>query len=291
MDYQFFVVGVPLFLLLKNRRPMAIGAFAFVGLLGCCVCAWQVTQWEIAPFMVFLAPKLATVGDTVNKYYILPSYHAVCYFTGCIAYLVADNLRQRKVSKVVQIVCWTVSFTTGICCVYIKCVWYTGDTPTSDLGKMATAFFDRIMWSMFIGWITLACISGRGGFVSKFLSWAPFAPLSRLSFAVYLIHFPFIEIMLHTSRERLYYSHFNQVTLFFSVLMWSYILAYFMYLVCEGPTANLDKLVFGSTTRPRAENAASTTVPKASNGTQEVVFEIPRIVLENDEKKTVNGAH
>lgn len=284
VDYQFFIVGIALFLLLKNRRPFAIGAFAFLGLLGCCISAWQVTQWDIAPFMVFLARKLATVGDTVNKYYITPSYHAVCYFTGCIVYLVADNLRQRKVSKMVQIACWAFSLAAGLCCLFIKSVWYSGDAPTSDLGKIALAFFDRIMWSIFIGWITLACISGRGGFVSKFLSWAPFAPLSRLSFAVYLIHFPFIEIMLHSSRERLYYSHFNQVTLFFSVLMWSYTLAYFMYLVCEGPTANLDKLFFGSTTRPQVENAASVKAQKGSNLTQEVVFEIPRIVLENDEK-------
>lgn len=289
MDYQFFVVGVPLFLMLKNHRRVAIGVFAFIGLSGCCIAAWQVNQWEIAPFMVFLASKLATIGDTVNKYYIVPSYHAICYFSGCIAYLVADNFRQQKVSKVVQIICWIVSFAAGICCIFVKCVWYTGDSPTSVLGKMATAFFDRIMWSMFIGWITLTCISGRGGFLSKFLSWPPFAPLSRLSFAVYLIHYPFIEIMLHTSRERLYYSHFNQVTLCFAVLMWSYILAYLMYLVCEGPTANLDKLLFSSTTRPRDENAVPRRAQKRSNGTQEVVFEIPRIVLENDDKKVANG--
>nr|XP_054918962.1 nose resistant to fluoxetine protein 6-like [Dermacentor andersoni] len=291
MDFQFFVVAVPLFMMLKNRKPVAIGVFAFIALFGCCVSAWQVTRWDIAPFMVFLARRLATVGDTVNKYYILPSYHAVCYFTGCIVYLVADNFRQRKVSKVVQITCWVVSFGAGVCCMFIKCIWYTGDTPTSALGKMATAFFDRIMWSMFIGWITLACISGRGGFVSKFLSWPAFVPLSRLSFAVYLIHFPFIDIMLHASRERLYYSNFNQVTLFFAVFLWSYILAYFMYLVCEGPTANLDKLAFSSITRPRNENEASTTVQKASNGTREVGFEIPHIVLDDDGKKVGNGTH
>lgn len=291
MDFQFFVVAVPLFMLLKNRRHVAIGVFTFISLFGCCVSAWQVTRWDIAPFMVFLARQLATIGDTVNKYYIIPSYHAVCYFTGCIVYLVADNFRQRKVSKVVQITCWVVSFGAGSCCMFIKCTWYTGDSPTSALGKMATAFFDRIMWSMFIGWITLACISGRGGYVSKFLSWAPFVPLSRLSFAVYLIHFPFIEIMLHTSRERLYYSHFNQVTLFFAVFLWSYILAFFMYLVCEGPTANLDKLAFSFIARPRNENEASATVQKASNGTQEVALEIPRIVLEGDGKKVGNGTH
>ncbi|XP_077505897.1 nose resistant to fluoxetine protein 6-like [Amblyomma americanum] len=291
VDFQFYLVAVPLFLVLKNRRRLAIGAFALISLVGCCVAGWQVSSYQIAPFMVFLAHQLSTVGDTVNKYYMLPFYHAVCYFTGCIVYLVADNFRQRKVSKGVEVICWVVSMAAGVCCIFIKCTWYTGDVPTTTFGRVATAFFDRILWSMFIGWIALACISGRGGFVSKFLSWAPFAPLSRISFAVYLIHFPFIEVLLHTSRERYYYSHFNQVTLFFAVMVWSYILAYFSYLICDGPTGNLDKLLFGSSTRPRTENGEPATYPKIGNGTREAVFEIPRIVLESDEKKVINGVH
>ncbi|XP_054931445.1 uncharacterized protein [Dermacentor andersoni] len=37
---------------------------------------------------------------TLNEYYIQPYYHAVCYFGGCMTYLVLDDFKERKISKV-----------------------------------------------------------------------------------------------------------------------------------------------------------------------------------------------
>lgn len=293
-DFQLFLVALPVYLVLRHRRRLAVLAFAVLALFGCCVAAWQARRTNIVPFMVFLAKSITTVRDTVNDYYTLPFYHAVCYFTGCITYIIARNFRERKVSKVVQAIGWVASFLFGVCCILLKSTFYTGDAPTTTLGKMSTAFFDRILWSLFLGWITLACLSGRGGIVRRFLSWSPFVPLSRLSFAVYLIHFPFIEFILHTSRERIFYGHFNLVTLFFGVLVWSYILGYFTFLICEGPTANLDKLLFGGSSRPRASDDAPATSPKENEDTTQndaSVIQIPRIVLESNGKSVANGMH
>ncbi|KAL1445309.1 hypothetical protein MTO96_029253, partial [Rhipicephalus appendiculatus] len=104
-------------------------------------------------------------------------------------------------------------------------------------------------------------------FVGRFLSSSFFAPLSRLSFGIYLIHYPFLVVMLHASRERIHFSHFNQVTLFFGVFIWSCLLAFMAFLACEAPTAALDKLTFQGLTgrrnsvkqepRPNAGDAVS----------------------------------
>ncbi|KAL1424895.1 hypothetical protein MTO96_019757 [Rhipicephalus appendiculatus] len=51
--------------------------------------------------------------------------------------------------------------------------------------------------------------------------------------------------MIHSSRERLYFSEFNRVTLFFAVLVWCFVLSYMAFVACEAPTAALDKLIFG----------------------------------------------
>ncbi|XP_037570408.2 nose resistant to fluoxetine protein 6 [Dermacentor silvarum] len=146
-------------------------------------------------------------------------------------------------------VCWCLAVACGLCCIFMKHAWYANRNPTSEAGKLFTAFFDRVLWSLFLFWITLACSTGRGGVLSKFLSFNAFVPLSKLSFGVYLIHYPFIQLMLHASRERVFWSHFNQITLFFALLVWSFLLAYLAYLVCEGPTAVLDKLAFQRLTR------------------------------------------
>ncbi|KAH8038549.1 hypothetical protein HPB51_001813 [Rhipicephalus microplus] len=88
-------------------------------------------------------------------------------------------------------------------------------------------------------------MSNGFGPVNTFLSWNAFLPLSKLAYGVYLIHMPFIELMMHSSRERVYYSEFSQVTLLFAVLVWCFLLSYFAFIACEAPTAALDKLVFG----------------------------------------------
>ncbi|KAH6921965.1 hypothetical protein HPB50_007030 [Hyalomma asiaticum] len=85
--------------------------------------------------------------------------------------------------------------------------------------------------------------SDTWGIVNRFLSSSFFAPLSRLSFGVYLIHYPFLNLLLSASRERILSSHFTVVTLFFGVFIWSCLLAYMAFLACEGPTAALDKIV------------------------------------------------
>ncbi|KAH7980629.1 hypothetical protein HPB49_017747 [Dermacentor silvarum] len=143
-----------------------------------------------------------------------------------------------------QIAAWLLAIASGLCCIFMKTAWYRTNDPTTEFGKLSTAFFDRILWSIFLIWITLACATGRGGFLCTFLSWSAFTPLSRLAFGVYIVHLPFVQLTMHISRERMYYSHFFIVSFFFSVLVWSFLISYFMYIFCEAPTGRLYKLIF-----------------------------------------------
>ncbi|KAH7957783.1 hypothetical protein HPB52_022665 [Rhipicephalus sanguineus] len=203
-------------------------------------------------FVIGVVRRYISVMDvTMNEYYVRPYYHAICYFSGCITCLLIDDFRNRKISKASQIAGWCISFSCGLCCVFMKLSWYRSQTPPTEAAKLLAAFFDRILWSVFLIWVTLACSTGRGGFVNKLLSWNVFVAPSKLSFGVYLIHMPFIRLSLQASRERLFWSTFNVASMYFSVLAWSYVLAYFTYLVCEAPTTVLDKLAFARITQSR----------------------------------------
>ncbi|KAK8770566.1 hypothetical protein V5799_012967 [Amblyomma americanum] len=262
-DFQLFLVSLLVLLLLKSRKTLALGAFAGLCLLGCAIATWTVSNPEITPFVVFPAKTPQMTMKTANEYYVRPFYHAVCYFSGCMAFLVIDDFRKRKLSKAMQFVGWCAAMGCSVSCVFMKLAWYTTATSTSEAGDLFGAFFDRILWSLFLAWVTLACSTGQGGVLGRFLSMKVFVPFSRLSFGVYLIHYPFIEIMLHASRERLLWSHFSQVTLFFGVLCWSFILAYLAYLLCEAPTAALDKLAFQRVT---GKGNARSQVPQPDSG-------------------------
>ncbi|XP_070389119.1 nose resistant to fluoxetine protein 6-like [Dermacentor albipictus] len=194
--------------------------------------------------MAFPVSNLHVMDKTMNDYYGRPYYHAVCYFSGCITYLLMDDFRNRKITKATQIAGWCISLSCGFCCVFMKLPWYRSPNPATETLKLIVAFFDRILWSVFLMWVTLACSSGRGGLVNKLLSSNVFVAPSKLSFGVYLIHLPFIRLYLQASRERVFWSTFNTASMYFAVLVWSYILAYFAYLASEAPTSVLDKIAF-----------------------------------------------
>ncbi|XP_075543167.1 nose resistant to fluoxetine protein 6-like isoform X2 [Dermacentor variabilis] len=244
VDFQFFLLSLPILLLLKNRPKTAVAIFALLSLVGCSIATWQVASNDMTPFVVAVTESLPTFLKTAYRYYFYPFYHAVCYFSGCITFFLVARFRKREIPKTFQIAAWLLAVSSGLTCIFVKIAWYRTKDPTTEFGKLSTAFFDRILWSIFLIWITLACATGRGGFLCTFLSWSAFTPLSRLTFGVYIVHLPFAQLTMHISRERLHYSHFFIVSFSFSVLVWSFLISYFMFIFCEAPTGRLDKLIF-----------------------------------------------
>ncbi|KAL1413995.1 hypothetical protein MTO96_007810 [Rhipicephalus appendiculatus] len=236
-------IGVDTFFFLSKPR-CTVAIFSLLSIAGCAASTWHVAGNDTPPFIVVVDESVTNFFETMYFYYLYPHYHAACYFTGPIAFILLEGFRKRKISKITQLAGWCIAIACGLCCIFMKIGWYTTKYPTTEFGKLSTTFFDRLLWSIFMVWLTLACASGRGGFLSKFLSWGPFAPLARLAFGVYLIHMPFIQLALHISRERMMLSHFVLASFCFSTLAWSYILSYFLFISCEAPVGKLDKLVF-----------------------------------------------
>ncbi|KAL1415228.1 hypothetical protein MTO96_029648 [Rhipicephalus appendiculatus] len=214
-DFQLFAVSLVVLLLFKSQKKLAVAAFIGLSLLGCAIAMWTATNPDITPFMIYPAFTLTTLLETMNKYYMWPFYHAVCYFSGCMTLLLLEDFKNRKISRVMNTVGWLVAASCAFCVVFMKMPWYLKADPTSEGVKLFMAFLDRILWSLFLSWFTLACATGRGGLVNRILSSDIFVPLGKLSFGVYLIHYPFLMVLLHTTRERLLWSHFTVVTLFF----------------------------------------------------------------------------
>lgn len=91
--------------------------------------------------------------------------------------------------------------------------WNRGQEPKGNLPKMAAAVLQKILFSIFLSFTSFNCASGRGGFLGNLLSWRGLLPLSRLTLGVYIIHYPLYMVFYSTSRERIYFSAFNLVSL------------------------------------------------------------------------------
>ncbi|KAL3246231.1 hypothetical protein MRX96_057816, partial [Rhipicephalus microplus] len=61
-----------------------------------------------------------------------------------------------------QQVGWCGSVACGLFCVFVKFAWYTSPNPVPMGVALLAAFSDRILWTLFLSWITLTCCTGRG---------------------------------------------------------------------------------------------------------------------------------
>ncbi|KAH6948481.1 hypothetical protein HPB50_024820 [Hyalomma asiaticum] len=138
---------------------------------------------------------------------------------------------------------WAVVVGFTAACVLYRFEWSRG-TRHSDLEKASLAFWDRTLWALVLAVLTFMLSSGRGGFIESTLSAKPLAVLSRLTYGIYLVHFPFIFIWKCAVRERLYQNIFNLFSESVSVFVWSCMLALLLFLACEAPVGRLDKLVW-----------------------------------------------
>lgn len=241
-DFQLFVVALTTLQVLSKKFWWSIGALVTFSLATCCVSAWQVLSKDYTPFMVPMTDTYSIFVDTLNELYVLPWYHAVAFFSGCITMMLIARYRTAKVSKIVQLGLWLVGVTCALTTVFIMYDWNRGEHPT-EWAQGSVAFSQRLLWAIWLSWLTFACATGRGGFVEDFLSWEAFVPLSRLSFGVFLIQLPFYLFKFSIARDRLYYSHFVLLSQFFSVLIWCYLLSFLLYMVCEAPIGRLEKIM------------------------------------------------
>ncbi|XP_077490136.1 nose resistant to fluoxetine protein 6-like [Amblyomma americanum] len=243
-DFQLFLVGICIIQIFRRKHWAAIAVMSGLSLACCSYSAWQMYNSDYYPFPVILGKTYKATIDTLNDVYVLPTYHAVCYFSGCITLLLLLKYKDSHISNRTAAVLWCISTACCLACVFNKYDWNRGEPPEGNWAKMAFGFGDKIAWSFSLSWSTFALSTGRGGYLNSFLGWKHFVPLSRLTLGLYVIHVPFLNLYYNASRERLYYSTFSLATLFFAALVWSLLLSILLFATCEAPTGRLEKQLF-----------------------------------------------
>ena len=84
--------------------------------------------------------------------------------------------------------------------------------------------FSRIAWSIAVCYIIFACTHNSGGLINDFLSLRMWQPLSRLSYAIYLVHGPIITLTLYSIKIPQNFSEMSA----FGYLIFIFVLAAFI---------------------------------------------------------------
>jgi peptidoglycan/LPS O-acetylase OafA/YrhL len=101
--------------------------------------------------------------------------------------------------------------------------------------------FTKVIWAINTAAVIWMCITGNGGFVNKFLSLEAFIPLSRLTYSVYLTHAWIVWIYWGSKRDLVDLNNFTIVSLYFGVLLMSYLIGALFSILFESPFFLLQK--------------------------------------------------
>ncbi|XP_052899878.1 nose resistant to fluoxetine protein 6-like [Anopheles moucheti] len=164
---------------------------------------------------------------------------------------------QRTKKHYVQLSRWYVALGWTLACTAMLTILLTDhpiQQPDYDtLPQAADASYEslsRVLWASAIGWIVFACVNGYGGPVNDFLGATFWQPLGRLSYAIYLLHFPIQMMMAGFARVPFYFTDLLAAYQFWGDIGFTLTVALLWTLLFESPTIGVERMIFGRGREP-----------------------------------------
>ncbi|XP_026849841.1 uncharacterized protein LOC113567294 [Drosophila persimilis] len=122
-------------------------------------------------------------------------------------------------------------------------------------------------------------MQGYGGLADSFLSSPLWQPLSRLSYSVYIWNMFTLEVNSRILRTNTYFSNYNFMLNFWSVIGITILMSYVFYVIIGAPFGGLDSLL--RTRQPRSPSEQK----QSSVDVQQDQFNVGRNLDEPEEPK------
>lgn len=119
-------------------------------------------------------------------------------------------------------------------------------TETTAWGYGLYSTLTHVAWGIAFCYMIFACANNAGGPINWFLSHPFWLPISKLSYAIYMVHFPIIMITTGAMRTPFPVSRIGILQQFFGDFSLSFLVAIPATLAFELPIDAIDKLLFSS---------------------------------------------
>jgi len=185
-------------------------------------------------------------GGVFNEIYIKPYARIGPYLIGLIlAYILFKKYKVK--SKIIRAVWWLISLGGIALCVYIPYdATKEGGIFSSSWTPIQRAIYETLCksgWAICLGWIIFASNTNCRGPIGDVLSWPGWAPLSKLTYAAYLIH-PLVQYLDWRNRFTLIY--YDDLSMTFDdiyTVFISYAIGAVLHLLLEAPMLGLEKII------------------------------------------------
>ena len=252
VDFQFYLIS-PIFLLAFWYKPLVGWLINSSAMLAATITPMVVAYKYELPFAVITMP-FEVAPDYISKFYTVPWCRFQPYIGGIMFGYILHRLREQltvKLNIIFVISLWALFSAMGASVIFSlfplgKDFMESGGTDMvgSLAGRVLYSGLHRLAWSLWLGWIILACTKNVGGPVNSFLSWPVWIPFARLSYLIYLVHFPIIDYLKSILTFNVYFTHTFAVFFFLATLVVSSLLSFVLYILFEIPIAYIEKIMF-----------------------------------------------
>lgn len=102
----------------------------------------------------------------------------------------------------------------------------------------------RWCWAFCVAWIIYACCKGNGGIVNWILSFPLYRTFAKLSYGIFLLHYPVLILMRATIRTPEYWTP-SGIFMKYFMAVWGFaaLLAVPCYMLFEAPLPNIETAI------------------------------------------------
>ncbi|XP_071944620.1 O-acyltransferase like protein-like [Antedon mediterranea] len=247
-DMQFFIISPILIILLYKNWKIGLPAISVLCAASIAITAWISYYWGLPVTGSVLQGYYnnRTVDILDDRMYAKPYCRIQAFLVGMAVGYILYRLDKKaiKIPPMVVFLGWTAAVGTGIAIVYGTCGANRGNPPTHEVAAFYNAV-SRFVWSVAVGWVIFACITGYGGFVNTLLSCAFWTPLTRLNYGAYLLHPIVMYAVIYSWKTLFHFSYVNYSFFFVGSIVFSYVSSFILSILIEGPFMQLEKVIFG----------------------------------------------
>ncbi|CAH2108553.1 unnamed protein product [Euphydryas editha] len=282
IDIQLYIVS-PIILYWVLGKSKTAAWLALIGGLLAILTAG--TVWNFIKNMPSISASIPRYDEQtfyLQNYYYLPWTRGAPFFLGMIVGYALYLNKGKKIHLNMGFVLtsWVISLGLIASTFYASYATMQLDWDNQTADNFINSFM-RLIWCIGLSWIIFACVKGYGGPINWLLTLSVWKLPARISFAMYLYHYPITFIVAGSQLATVHFSVGARIYEFMALFSLAFLLAFFMTVVVDAPFSVLIKILMeGGQRRDRGRRPAQ-------NGVNSKPGPIPEKNIEDLERTVI----
>lgn len=156
----------------------------------------------------------------------------------------SSNADENCFLQILNLLAWILSIGVMLAVIFVNYPLVQSDTTSTPLDYALYDALGRILWSIALCYIVFACVHDSGGPVNWFLSYPLWQPISRVCYAIYLIHFSVLLTLVASMKAPPYLNELMAFHAFIGSYILTVFISFIASLAFESPIVIIEKLIF-----------------------------------------------